>query len=89
MMPCWWGSARRHFTLHAGQFGPLPGVLDQPAVGHLYSGNFLHNEPGRGQRHYGRYAGFCLETKNLANSPNRADGGACIIRPGQPFKGVT
>jgi len=60
----------------------LPGV-------HLYSGNFLDHEPGRGQRRNGQYAGFCLETQYLANSPNRADGGACIVRPDQPFKAVT
>ncbi len=60
----------------------LPGV-------HLYSGNFLQGTLGRRQRYYANHAGFCLETQYPADSPNREDGQACIVRPGQPYRAVT
>ncbi len=58
---------------------------DMPAV-HFYAGNGM-NQQGK-TAHYGRNAGFCLETEALPNNvnvPEYAKYGSSLIEAGQPY----
>mmetsp|Transcript_38296 Transcript_38296/g.61474 ORF Transcript_38296/g.61474 Transcript_38296/m.61474 type:complete len:250 (-) Transcript_38296:214-963(-) len=42
---------------------------DRQAI-HLYTGNFLNNNPGKGGVKYKKYGGLCLEAEDLPNAIN-------------------
>ena len=57
----------------------------QPGV-QFYTGNFLDGIPGKRGALYGKHAGFCLETQNFPDAPNRPDFPDCVYGPGRPYR---
>jgi aldose 1-epimerase len=56
----------------------------QPGV-QFYTGNFLDGIKGKAGSVYNKYAGFCLETQHLPDSPNRNEFPSCIYGPGKDY----
>lgn len=57
----------------------------QPGV-QFYTGNFLDGIPGKRGALYGKHAGFCLETQNFPDAPNRPAFPDCVYGPGRPYR---
>ncbi|MDR0409004.1 MAG: galactose mutarotase [Spirochaetaceae bacterium] len=51
----------------------------------LYTGNSLHNVAGKLGSIYNKYSGFCLETQNFPDSPNRTEFPSSIFGPERPY----
>lgn len=92
-----------HFYLlnHAGLNTPVVTVWDdatgrklemrtnQPGF-QVYTANGTNIDSGKGGKHYGRYAGFCLEAQDCPNSPNLSTIGCkSILRPGEIYDRTT
>ena len=92
-----------HFYLlnHAGLHTPVVTVWDddtgrklemrtnQPGF-QLYTANGTNLDSGKGGKHYGKYAGFCLEAQDCPNSPNLPMIGCkSILRPGEIYDRTT
>lgn len=61
----------------------------EPGV-HFYTANYLDGSIcGKSGRHYGRHAGFCLETQQFPDSPNRPQFPNPFIEPGKPYRSRT
>jgi aldose 1-epimerase len=61
----------------------------EPGV-QFYTGNFLDGSlKGKGDKVYGRYAGFCLETQHYPDSPNQPGFPSTILQPGHPLHSTT
>jgi aldose 1-epimerase len=60
----------------------------EPAV-HLYTGNFLDNVPGKDGAVYGLRSGFCLETQQYPDAPNKPHFPSTVLRPGSVFNSRT
>ena len=62
---------------------------DQPGI-QFYSGNFLDGAAtGKGGAIYNRRCGFCLETQQFPDSPNRPGFPSTVLRPGDIYRTVT
>ena len=57
---------------------------DQPGV-QFYTGNFLNGVKGRGEIHYGKNWGFCLETQLFPDCANQTHFPSPVITPGQMY----
>ena len=56
----------------------------------VYTANGTNIDSGKGEKHYGRYAGFCLEAQDCPNSPNLSTIGCkSILRPGEIYDRTT
>ena len=56
----------------------------------VYTANGTNIDSGKGGKHYGRYAGFCLEAQDCPNSPNLSTIGCkSILRPGEIYDRTT
>jgi aldose 1-epimerase len=60
----------------------------EPAV-HLYTGNFLENVSGKSGATYGHRSGFCLETQQYPDAPNKPHFPSTVLRPGSVFNSRT
>lgn len=60
----------------------------EPAI-HLYTGNFLENVPGKNGATYGHRSGFCLETQQYPDAPNKPHFPSTVLRPGSVFNNRT
>lgn len=60
----------------------------QPGV-QFYSGNFLNGEIGKNGLPYGKHAGFCLETQEFPDAPNRPEFPGCVLLPGDKYSEQT
>lgn len=70
-------------------FEPVSGrsmkvLTTQPGV-QFYTANFLDNVRGKLGSVYGKYAGFCLETQHLPDSPNQPEFPSCIFGPNKKY----
>ena len=63
-------------------------ATNQPGF-QLYTGNFLDGAEGRNGETYGAYAGFCVETQQFPDAPNKPDFPSCILRPGETYDAIT
>lgn len=61
---------------------------DCPGV-QFYTGNFLDIPCGKNGLPYKKYAGFCLETENYPDAPNRDDFPSAILKAGTVYKSRT
>lgn len=59
-----------------------------PAV-QFYTGNSIGAVIGKRGSVYGRHSGFCLETEQYPDSPNRPDFPSCILSPGEAWNHET
>jgi len=60
----------------------------QPGV-QFYTGNFLNGtEKGRGVS-YAYRTGFCLETQQFPDAPNKSQFPSPVLRPGEKWEGQT
>ncbi|NUT37841.1 MAG: galactose-1-epimerase, partial [Hamadaea sp.] len=55
----------------------------------VYTGNRLDGTIGLPGRPYGKYAGICLETQRLPNSPNEPAYPSATLRPGEVYRSRT
>ncbi len=56
----------------------------------LYTGNFLDGAIiGKGEIHYSKHAGFCLETQHFPNAPNRPNFPSTVLKPGETYTQTT
>lgn len=55
----------------------------------FYSANYLTGRPGKGGARYGYRGGFCLETENCPDAPNRPNFPSCILKAGEPLDQIT
>jgi aldose 1-epimerase len=61
----------------------------QPGI-QFYTGNSLGNYvAGKGHQEYGRRSGFCLETQNFPDAPNRPEFPSAILEPGEIYTQTT
>ena len=60
----------------------------EPAV-QVYSGNFLHDQAGRGGLAYPQRSGVCLETQHYPDSVNQPSFPNVILRPGETYRQTT
>ncbi len=65
----------------AGSGRTLEAYTTSPAV-QFYTGNFLNGIIGKNGSVYGKHSGFCLETEQYPDAPNRPDFPSCILEPG-------
>lgn len=64
-------------------------LTSEPGI-HLYVGNRLDGTlVGTGGRHYGRCAGFALETQHFPDSPNHPEFPSTLLRPGEEYRSTT
>ncbi|MBQ6058345.1 MAG: galactose mutarotase [Treponema sp.] len=56
---------------------------------HIYSGNFLDGERGKGGIKYERHAGICFETENFPDAVNHPEFPDSILRPGRKYNSKT
>ena len=61
---------------------------DMPGM-QLYIGNALPGHPGKNGVPMGPYSGFCLETQQYPDSPNRPEFPSSVLRPGDAFVSST
>lgn len=52
----------------------------------LYTGNSIRNQPGKGNKRYDRHAGFCLETQDFPDAPNKPSFPNTVVEPGKPYR---
>lgn len=57
----------------------------EPGV-QLYTGNFLDGSSKNSVRIFEQFAGFCLETQHLPDSPNQPEFPSVILRPGEVYQ---
>lgn len=60
----------------------------EPAV-HLYTGNFLAGAEGKDRTTYGNRTGFCLETQQFPDAPNKPHFPSAVLEKGTIFKSTT
>lgn len=60
----------------------------EPAV-HLYTGNFLNIKTGKGGASYSKRSGFCLETQQFPDSPNKKHFPSTVLKAENIFKSKT
>lgn len=60
----------------------------EPGV-QLYTSQFLDSRSVNGERHFGPYAGVCLETQHFANSPNEPGFPSTLLRAGETYRQLT
>lgn len=60
----------------------------EPCV-QLYTGNFLDGSLSNNKQRFERFAGFCLETQHLPDSPNQLNFPSIIVQPGETYKTTT
>ncbi len=61
---------------------------DQPGV-QFYSGNFLGGIKGKNNKKYNIHDGFCLETQQFPDAPNKSAFPSCIITSQKPYSAKT
>lgn len=59
-------------------------LTTQPGI-QLYTGNFIKNQPGKGGNRYQKHAGFCLETQDFPDAPNKPNFPSCVVPPGKAY----
>jgi aldose 1-epimerase len=57
----------------------------QPGV-QLYTGNFLHDQTGKGGAKYARRSALCLETQHFPDSVNQPNFPSIILKPGDTYR---
>ncbi|NQU38411.1 MAG: galactose mutarotase [Lentisphaerae bacterium] len=57
----------------------------EPGV-QFYTGNFLHDIPGKRGARYNAHAGFCLETQHYPDSPNQPSFPSTVLAPGEAYR---
>ncbi len=60
----------------------------EPGV-QVYSGNFLHEQKGKGGKTYPKRSALCLEAQHFPNSVNQPDFPSVVLRPGETYKQTT
>jgi len=64
-------------------------LTTQPGI-QFYSGNMLPDAlPGKADQVYQKRSGFCLETQNFPDSPNKPQFPSPVLRPGQHYSQKT
>ena len=66
----------------------LEAYTTSPAV-QFYTGNFLNGIMGKNGSIYGKHSGFCLETEQYPDAPNRPDFPSCILEAGKTRSDTT
>lgn len=61
---------------------------DRPGV-QFYTGNFLDVAHGKDGVPYKKHAGFCLETEDYPDAPNRPDFPSAVLKAGYTYTAVT
>jgi aldose 1-epimerase len=56
----------------------------QPGI-QFYTGNFLHDQKGKGGKTYPRRSACCLETQHFPDSVNHPEFPSIILRPGETY----
>lgn len=54
----------------------------------FYTGNWLGDFEGKSGKKYPARSGFCLETQNFPDSPNKAHFPSCVLRPGEVYRHI-
>lgn len=66
--------------------GRILGVwTTQPGI-QFYTGNFLHDQKGKGGMTYPRRSACCLETQHFPDSVNHPEFPSIILRPGETYR---
>lgn len=60
-------------------------LTTEPGV-QLYTGNFLHDQAGKGGKKYPRRSALCLETQHYPNSVNIPSFPSTILEPGKTYQ---
>lgn len=56
----------------------------------FYAGNFITGEPlGKGETHYGKRSGFCLETQCFPDAGHHENFPSCVLRAGELYDTTT
>ena len=96
------GGYDHNFVLNSSDGSPASaGRVYEPTTGRVmevfttepgmqfYSGNFLDDShKGKGTT-YNKHSGFCLETQQFPNSPNRPHFPSTVLRPGEKYTQLT
>jgi aldose 1-epimerase len=61
---------------------------NQPGV-QFYTGNYLGGDFGKNGHSYAKHSGFCLETQQYPDAPNKKDFPSCILKANDLFEAVT
>lgn len=61
---------------------------NQPAF-QVYTGNALHQTPGKYGHHYGKHSGICLEAQLYPDSPNHPHFPSCWLKPDERYEQQT
>ena len=79
--------AARVIEKHSGRVMEV--LTTQPGI-QFYSGNMLPDAlPGKADQVYQKRSGFCLETQNFPDSPNKPQFPSPVLRPGQHYSQKT
>jgi len=83
----------KELSLAANVYEPVSGrALEmwttEPGM-QLYTGNFLDNVRGKGNKVYVRRGGFCLEAEHFPDSPNKPSFPSTILKPGERYTQTT
>ena len=79
--------AARVIEKHSGRVMEV--LTTQPGI-QFYSGNMLPDAlPGKADQVYQKSSGFCLETQNFPDSPNKPQFPSPVLRPGQHYSQKT
>ena len=84
------GSPALATTLYEPVSGRFMEVFTTEPAMHFYAGAYLDGTlTGKNNARYVRFAGLCLETQHLPDSPNQPAFPSCILRPGEIYQSQT
>lgn len=63
-------------------------ATNQPGV-QFYTANFLNKDFGKNGALYSKQSGFCLETQQYPDAPNKPNFPSCILKAGESFESLT
>ncbi len=82
------GTVREAAILKDPQSGRVLTVqTDQPGI-QLYSGNFLHGQPGKGGKTYAHRSALCLETQHFPDSVNHPEFPSILLDPDKTYRHI-
>ncbi|AEE16610.1 aldose epimerase family protein [Treponema brennaborense] len=61
---------------------------DQPGV-QLYTANWIEGDQGKNGMYYRNHGGFCLETQQYPDAPNKPEFPCCILKAGEKYGTTT
>ena len=77
-------------TLYEPESGRFMEVFTTEPAMHFYAGSYLDGTLiGKKKMTYGQYAGLCIETQHLPDSPNQPAFPSTILRPGKMYQTQT